>query len=442
MKQVIPNDVASVLIDKCSVNADNSLLIALSGGADSMALLHLLHQLDWKVEAAHCNFKLRGEESDGDEKLVENYCAKLNIKLHTKSFSTEKYAAEKKISIEMAARELRYKWFYELLKEHNLDFVLSGHHGNDNIETFFLNLIRGSGVKGLTGMSHCNEKVLRPLLSYPQRSILTYCEEHQIPYRNDSSNSDTKYLRNKIRHELIPIIESINPSFFNTMQNNMLHLQEAELLLEQVISEFKENVLVDEHGHLIIPISKLQLYAEKRTILFEVLRPYGFNTTVVDEVICQLDGLSGKQFFSETHRLIKDRHNLLVLEKKDIGVDHFWLEEGKILDPVNITVRIYDKPKPFSFSKSNKVIHLDADALELPLLVRRWQYGDEFMPLGMNGFKKLSDFFIDNKFSLADKESTWIMVSGEDIVWVMGHRIDDRFKTTTRTQRILEVRLG
>ncbi|MCU4175005.1 tRNA lysidine(34) synthetase TilS [Carboxylicivirga sp. N1Y90] len=442
MKLIASTDVAQVLREKCLVSTQDSLLVAVSGGADSMALLSLLSKQNWHIEAAHCNFQLREEESEGDAELVRSFCDNLGIRLHTKRFSTEAYAGQNKISIEMAARDLRYSWFNQLLSDHGLDFIISGHHGNDNIETFFLNLIRGTGVKGLTGMAYKNDKVLRPLLGYSQDDILIYCKENQIPYRDDSSNTDTKYLRNKIRHELIPVIETINPSFFKTMQNNMMHLNEAEMLLKHVVEEFRDEVLVDEHDQIIIPISKLQLYAEKRTILFEVLRPYGFNTTVVDEVLEHLDGLSGKQFFSDTHRLIKDRHNLLVLEKKDIEVDHFWVEEGLTLNPIKLLVSAYEKTPDFAFSKTNDQVHFDADTIELPLLVRRWQHGDEFMPLGMKGFKKLSDFFIDNKFSLADKENAWIMISGEDIIWVLGHRIDERFKTTKRTKRILEFKLG
>ena len=442
MLDLTPRNVLKILEDKCELSVHQPVLVAVSGGADSMALLHLLKNRRINICAAHCNFNLRGEESDGDQRLVEEYCEQHEIKLYIKSFDTNHYAVENKVSIEMAARELRYGWFNSLIDDHQFEALITGHHGNDSIETFFLNLVRGTGVKGLSGIQYRNGNILRPLLDFSRLQIEEYCNQHEILFRYDSSNSDVQYLRNKIRHEVIPVLEQMNPSFFNTMLHNMEHLQEAEMLLQEVVERFKAEVLVDEHEKVLIPISKLNLYAEKKTILFEVLRPYGFNASVVDDVICHLDGISGKQFFSETHRLIKDRHNLLVMPKEEITVDHFWLEEGERELPIKVEAKMYKIPADFSFSTNPRLIHLDADLVDLPLLFRKWQEGDRFMPLGMSQYKKVSDFFIDNKFSLADKEQAWIAISGEDIVWIAGHRIDDRFKITKRTKHILEVKLG
>nr|WP_321408882.1 tRNA lysidine(34) synthetase TilS [uncultured Carboxylicivirga sp.] len=442
MTELTPQNVLKILHDKCGFKTNEAILVAVSGGSDSMALLHLLTNRRINICAAHCNFNLRGEESDGDQLLVENYCQENDIELHSKSFNTIEYARDHKLSIEMAARELRYEWFNQLLEQQQLAALVTGHHGNDSIETFFLNLVRGTGVKGLSGIQYKNGKVLRPLLDFSSQQIEEYCNIHQIPFRYDSSNSDVKYLRNKIRHEVIPFLEQMNPSFFSTMLNNMEHIHEAELLLEEVVEQFRDEVLVDEHDKVLIPISKLNLYAQKKTILFEILRPYGFNASVTDDVVQHLDGLSGKQFFSETHRLIKDRHNLLIMPREEVITDHFWLEEEQILSPVKVEAKIYPKPADFSFSKDSNLIHLDADLVDLPLLFRKWQEGDRFMPLGMTQFKKVSDFFIDNKFSIADKEQTWLAISGEDIVWIAGHRIDDRFKITNRTKIVLEVKLG
>lgn len=434
--------ISQVLASQCELEMNDRLLVAVSGGADSMALLHLLHSVGRQLEVAHCNFQLRDDESEGDMQLVKDFCNKLSIVFHHKRFDTSQHAKYNKVSIEMAARELRYEWFQELLNSRGLDFILTGHHGNDSIETFFLNLLRGTGVRGLSGIQFRNKGIIRPLLEISQDDILTYCQLHSIPYREDSSNSDTKFLRNKIRHEIIPVFESMNPSFYKTMLNNMSHLQEAEQLLNYELERFRTEVLVDEHDKVLIPISKLELFPQKQTILFEVLRPYGFNTSVVNDVIEHLNGLSGKQFFSDTHRLIKDRHNLLVVRKEEVGVDHFWLEEGSIVSPVAMEVIVYDVPEDFKYSTDRRIAQLDADLIELPLLVRKWKQGDAFMPLGMNNFKKVSDFFIDNKFSIAEKESTWLVISGEDIIWIAGHRIDDRVKTTKRTRRILELKLG
>jgi len=430
--------IRKVLIEKCSIVESDKLLVAVSGGADSMALLHLLHSLDYTIAAAHCNFNLRGQESDSDEQLVRSYCTTHAIDLHVKSFETTAYSKEKGISIEMAARDLRYSWFSVLKEQNDFQAIVTGHHGNDSIETFFLNIVRGTGVKGLSGIKFRNGDVVRPLLDFQRSQVEAYCQDNKLAFVHDKSNDDTRFMRNKIRHEVLPVLESINPSFFDTMQANMAHVREAEYMLEAQVERFKAAVLVDEHDKLIIPISKFDEFPQYRTILFEILRPYGFNSSVVSDVIAQLYGRSGKQFFSSSHRLIKDRHNLIVMPKQAIEVKHFWLEEGVIN---NIEVRIFSKPSDFKFSTDQKCIHLDADLVDLPLLVRKWQQGDVFRPLGMSGFKKVSDYFIDQKYSLADKEEAWLMVSGDDIVGVMGQRLDDRFKVGRRTKQILEIQL-
>ncbi|MBK3515856.1 tRNA lysidine(34) synthetase TilS [Carboxylicivirga marina] len=434
-------NIQHVLESKCHIASEDKLLVAVSGGADSMALLNLLIEGGYKLIAAHCNFQLRGSDSDSDEQLVKGFCNSKNVKLVTTVFQTNAYAREKKISIEMAARELRYNWFSSLLDEHNLDAIVTGHHGNDSIETFFLNLVRGTGLRGLSGISYRNGNIIRPLLDYPRASVETYCEVNKIAYCHDESNDDTKFIRNKIRHDIVPVLESINPVFFDTMQSNLAHLKDAELMLKSEVERFQETDVVDEDDKVIIPISKLENYPHYSSLLFEVLRPYGFNSAVVAEVIDHLHGLSGKQFFSDSYRLIKDRHNLLVLPIEEVGVQHFWVEEGDNHEEVSMIIQVYDKPKGFRFSRNAGLIHLDADLVDLPLLVRKWKKADSFMPLGMTGFKKLSDFFIDEKYSLKDKEDAWLMESGEDIVWVLGRRIDDRFKVTNRTKRILEIEL-
>ncbi|TRX71930.1 tRNA lysidine(34) synthetase TilS [Carboxylicivirga sp. M1479] len=441
MSQLTKSKVYTILEEMCNVVSSDKLLVAVSGGADSMALLDILNKLGFELAAAHCNFNLRGEESDRDEQLVLHFCREHEIELLTTSFATEEYAKNRKVSIEMAARQLRYEWFSELLNKYGFSSIVTGHHGNDSIETFFLNLVRGTGVKGLTGISFRNGNVVRPLLGFKRSELEAYCKKEEISFCHDASNDDTKFIRNKIRHEVIPVLESINPAFFDTMLANMAHLMDAELMLEVEVKRFMKDEVVDEHGKMIIPISKLENYPHHQSLLFEVLRPYGFNTTVVKEVSTHLHGLSGKQFFSATHRLIKDRHNLLVMPIEEIQVPHFWVEEGFNNVELPMDISIYSKPEDFQFSRDPQRIHLDAELLDLPLLVRKWQKGDSFMPLGMKGFKKLSDFFIDKKYSLKDKEDAWLVISGEDVIWLAGCRIDDRFKVTKRTKRILEIEL-
>jgi len=441
MQQIRSQHIQKALSEHCLISESDKLLVAVSGGADSMALLHLLHSLGFTIAAAHCNFNLRAKDSDSDEKVVRSYCNSNSIELHVKSFDTRIYAKDQGISIEMAARDLRYGWFKQLKNKYQFQAIVTGHHGNDSIETFFLNLVRGTGVKGLSGIQFRNGDVVRPLLDFSRAEVEAYCNEHSISFVHDKSNDDTKFMRNKIRHEIIPVLESINPSFFYTMQANMAHVKEAEHLLEFEVDRFRELVLVDEHDKVIIPISKFEEFPQCRTILFEVLRPYGFNSSVVNDVITQLYGNSGKQFFSDRYRLIKDRHNLIIMPKQEVGVMHFWLEEGKSTQLLKMQVKIFSKPLEFKFSKDSRLIHLDADLVDLPMLVRKWQKGDAFMPLGMKGFKKVSDFFIDEKYSLAEKEEAWLMISGDDIVGILGQRIDDRFKVSNRTKNILEIRL-
>jgi len=441
MQQLKVNSVRKVMEADCGLQSTDRLLIALSGGADSMALIHLLNQMPWHLEAAHCNFGLRSDESDKDEEFVRLFCSTNNIKLHVIQFDTEQVADEKGISIEMAARDLRYNWFEQLQEQNDLTCVVTGHHGDDSIETFFLNLMRGTGVKGLSGIKHRNGNRIRPLLQWSRKDIEAYCQWKQVGFRTDSSNADTRFIRNKIRHEIIPLFESVNPSFFQTMLHNMEHLKDADGLLAQTVEQARHEMVVEEHDRLLIPISRLMEYPHRNSILFELLRPYGFNSATVNDVISHLNNISGKQFFSDTHRLIKDRYNLLVTENPYVEVDHFWVEEGETHHPLQLCIQTYDRSKNFLFSRDPHIIHLDFDQVEMPLLVRKWQQGDTFQPLGMSGFKKMSDFFIDSKFSIADKEAAWLMLSGEDIVWVVGHRIDDRYKVTNRTKRILEIQL-
>ncbi|MCT4647532.1 MAG: tRNA lysidine(34) synthetase TilS, partial [Carboxylicivirga sp.] len=411
------------------------------GGADSLAVLQLLQHAGYDIAAAHCNFRLRAEASDADEALVGEFCKDINIHLYKTSFDTKSFARANKLSIEMSARELRYNWFNDLLTANRFSAVVTGHHGNDSIETFFLNLVRGTGLKGLSGISYRNENVVRPLLDFSREEIETYCREQDIVYCHDASNDDCQFTRNKIRHEVIPVLQTINPSFFDTMQSNLGHLQDAERMLESEVQRFLDTDVVNEAGQVIIPISRLANYPHYASLLFEVLRPYGFNSAVVGEVIKHLHGESGKQFFTETHRLIKDRHNLLILPVEEIGVQHFWVEEGDQAEVCPMSVCVYTRPDNFQFSRDARLVHFDADLVELPLLVRKWKQGDAFMPLGMKGFKKISDFFIDQKYSLKDKEDAWLMISGEDIIWIVGKRLDDRFKVTNRTKRILEIAL-
>ena len=426
------------------ISDSSKLLLTVSGGMDSMVLLDVMLKAGYQCEAAHCNFNLRGKESDGDEQLVRDECVRRGVMLHVRSFDTKDFAEKKGVSVEMAARELRYGWFYELLEKRSLDFMLTAHHGDDAIETFFLNLVRGTGIKGLSGMKAVNGKVVRPFLELSREDIETYARNNHVRYRHDSSNDEVKYMRNKVRHEIIPRFREMNPSFFSTMTDNLKRLAGVEELLMAEAERFRRASVVEEQGRVLIPISLIEQHPQKSAVLYELLRPYGFGPGTVSDIISSLTGIPGKQFYSHTHRLIRDRFNLILFENKEVTDDVFYIdsETGAVTGPVHLELRIFEKPRDYSFPTDFSVAHFDADTVDFPLMLRRWRQGDSFRPLGMKGFKKLSDFFTDQKLSIADKEEVWLLLTGDDIMWVAGMRLDDRFKITYRTKRILEVKMS
>lgn len=431
----------NALKNQCGITMPQRLLVAVSGGADSVALLHLLKHAGADCVAAHCNFSLRGAESDGDELFVRELCNKLNVVCIVKRFDTKGYANHKGISIEMAARELRYRWFSEIMQAENINVVATGHHGHDAIETFFLNLARGTGIKGLTGIAWKRGEVVRPLLFAQASEIIAYCRDCQLVYCTDSTNADVAILRNKIRHQIIPLFNQINPAFFQTMQHNMGLLKEVFDVFSNEIEVFKEQFVASTEDGLLIPISKVKEHPKKKSLLFEVLSPYGFNSAVVDEIVKGLDATPGRQYFSDSHRLVRDRYNLILTDITDEQKRSFYLQAGEtdIYEPVKLKIREFDKDVDFQFSTNPKIAHFDADLVDFPLELRKWHKGDFFQPLGMAGFKKLSDFFINEKYSLIQKENLWLLISNSDIIWIVGKRLDNRYKVTQNTKRILEV---
>ncbi len=433
------------VLQSCGVEREQPILVALSGGADSMVLVDILLKLGYSFHAAHCNFHLRKEESDQDERFVFDFCLENNVPLHVTHFDTYSEADREGVSIEMAARDLRYKWFRHIMQEHNFSWLVTGHHGDDMIETFFLNLSRGTGLRGLKGMSCCNGDVVRPLLPFSREEIESYCKKNNISFRTDSSNTDTAFFRNNVRHNIIPVMNELNPSFFDTMMQNFHNLDEVWQIFEKEVDSVREQMVAEEGNMMLIPVKLIRGHPQRKAILFELLRPYNFNPVVVSEIIESLEGIPGKQFFSKTHRLVRDRYNLVLVPLSENGRNEFYLQNGvsQLESPFDMTVRVFDRDENFSISRKPNQIHLDADLLEFPLKIRHWQSGDQFRPLGMEQFKKLSDYFIDEKFSLVEKEHTWLLLSGDhDIVWVIGHRIDDRFKVTPSTKRVIELSLN
>ena len=410
----------------------DKLILAISGGADSVALACLLKDTGFNFVLAHCNFKLRGIESDKDEVFVKNLAEKMELECYVKSFNTESFSKKNKISLQMAARELRYCWFEELRKEIDAKYVLIAQHKDDDLETFFINLIRGSGIKGLLGIKSKRDKIVRPLLIFSRKQIEDYLSSKKQKFRNDSSNSDVKYLRNNIRHHLIPLIKDMNPSFENTLSKEVDFLNEIYNVFTTNFENIKEELVEMTEKGCEIDKSKLLSIQNNKIFLREIISPFGFSQS--DKILESSKSISGKLFYSKTHKLLIDRKKIIITKIKKEKNLFIELEEFDNLNyPISLRFRnSYQK----QFITDKNVVFLDKEKLTFPLSLRKWKNGDFFYPIGMNGKKKLSDFFIDNKFSQFDKEECYLLCSGEDIVWIIGHRMDDRFKITDDTKKV------
>jgi len=422
-------------------NKNETILVGVSGGIDSVVLLDLLDKSGFSAAIAHCNFRLRGNESDQDEQLVVELSEKYDIPLYKTAFNTADYALEHKISIEMAARELRYRWFESTRLTHHFDWIAVAHHRDDQLETFFLNLCRGTGLTGLTGMRPVNGKLVRPLLFASREEIEKYRIDHHLDYREDASNMSLDYQRNKIRHNLLPLMETLNPSFRDGLIRTMGYLEDISRICDLAIRQAWERVAIRRGKEYHLSIAELKLLDPISAYLFEFLKPFGFNSLVVSDIISSIEGISGKQFLSHSHRLIHDRGSFILIPLKNSERNHFYLEEGshEMSIPVHLKIGTSPRRDNFKIPDSRFVACIDREKVQFPLLIRKWKRGDYFKPLGMSGFKKLSDFFIDSKLSLSEKEKVWIVANGEQIVWIIGHRLDDRYKITTATNQVLKL---
>ncbi len=400
------------------------ILVGLSGGADSVALLRILLELGYQCIAAHCNFWLRDNESLRDEKFVTQLCQTLEVPLYKIEFDTHSYAKQKAISIEMAARELRYNWFYELKIEIQASYIAVAHHIDDNIETLLLNLIRGTGIKGLTGIPPKNQEIIRPLLGIYRQEITDYLNALHQDYVIDSTNLEAEYTRNKIRLNILPLFEEINPSVKNTLNETIYRLRETEQIYLDSVNKGIQRVYSEGR----IAIDKIRQEPSPSTLLYEILYPLGFTPQQIESIHQSLSKQSGKQFFSENWKVLKDR-NFLFIEKN----------EQNTLTP-KLEFQEFPFNTEFVIPRSKYVACLDKDKLKKPLTIRKWQVGDFFIPFGMKGRKKLSDYLTDNKFSLFEKENVWVLCSGEDIAWVINERIDQRFCIDQTTKNIVIIR--
>ncbi len=418
------------------------VLLTVSGGIDSMVLLHLFEQSEIDYGVAHCNFKLRGAESDGDEEFVKTKVLSTGVPAFFETFDTKDYAAVNGISIEMAARELRYNFFEKVRVENNFDLIATAHHQDDLIETFFLNLSRKTGIKGLTGIKAKSGRIIRPLLFATRSEIEKYSHNYYIEYREDSSNNEIVFQRNYLRHKIIPLFSELNPAFKKNLLATVENLKDAEQVYLKTLEREKREVITERTGETIIDIEQLQKSEFPKIVLHEILSQFGFNATVVDEVYCSLTTDSGKQFFSKTHRALKDRNKLFVSEIKNEEEKIYYIEEEDIelFEPFHLSIEKLPA-EGFEIIKKPEVACVDLNEVEFPLLIRKWRQGDYFQPLGMTGFKKVSDFFIDLKIPIHQKENIWILCSGKKIIWIMGLRIDNRFKVKAETPSVLKIEI-
>ena len=417
--------------DKALFGRKDKVLVALSGGADSVALLRVLLSLGYTCECAHCNFHLRGEESNRDEQFVNQLCNELSVPLHRIHFETEAYAKEHHISIEMAARELRYAWFESLRKKTEASVVAVAHHRDDSVETFMLNLIRGTGINGLKGIAAQNGAIVRPLLQESRDAIIAYLEMIHQDYVTDSTNLQDEYIRNKIRLSILPMMKEINPSIAESIQETSWRLAEVAAIYQTDRTEVIRQKLIQDSEHQFrISISEVLNDQAPISLLFEILAPLGFNQNQVKDIYRSLSiPQSGKRFFSSAWSVLRDRDYLLIysLEVKE-EVPQLVVEEQEWSSSCIIP-------------KDKQVACLDADKIQQPLYVRKWEKGDKFVPFGMTGKKKVSDYLTDKKFTLHQKENQYVVCCGEEIVWLVNERSDNRFRITDSTKRVLIIRI-
>ena len=422
-------------------NPEDKILLAVSGGIDSMVLTHLFIRLGFDFRIAHCNFNLRGKESDDDETFVREYAVKHGVAFHSVRFDTKNHASLKGLSIQMAARELRYKWFEELRVGHELSYIALAHNLNDNIETFLINLVRGTGIAGLAGIKPKNDHLIRPLLFAPRSEIKEYGEKYEVSFREDSSNADTKYTRNKIRHLIVPVLREINPSFEKTIEETIGRVTDINEIYSGQIERIKSSVVVEKEGSSLVRISKLTSLTPLNTILFELFRNYGINKPMIPELLKLTKSRNGSQLITPTHRFIRNRDDIIInkLEyESEISLKYSSVDElisGYLTDRIKIAACNDD----FEIPKSSSLTCLSLNKLKFPVTIRNWKPGDVFYPLGMNRKKKLSDFFIDNKFSIPQKEKALVLESAGKIACIIGIRTDNRFRITGSTTKCLVI---
>jgi tRNA(Ile)-lysidine synthase len=436
----------SFVKDHALFQPEERILLAVSGGLDSVVMAHLFQQSGFRFAIAHCNFSLRDAESDADADFVRDLAGTFGVEYFVERFETAEFAAKHKYGIQEAARLLRYNWFEELRKKHQFDCISTAHHSDDSVETFFVNLTRGAGIAGLRGVPLKNGYVIRPLLFATKKEIRAYAHTGQLSFREDSSNASDKYLRNRIRHAVLPVLEELNPSIRKTVLKDMQHLADAGFVLHRLIEEQKKMYLHSDPSGFHILLKDLADKEPLRFYLFEWLKGYGFKESAIlnlAEVLKKKEH-AGKIFLSADYILLVERDRISVRKNEPDTPNEYALDRIKAVYslPFELSTDLIEASAVWPIPDDASQAFLDVAKLEFPLLLRKWKEGDRFQPLGMKGSKLLSDFFADNKFSLTMKEATWVLESGGNIVWLLGHRLDDRYKLEPGAKEVFRVRLG
>lgn len=416
---------------------DAAVIIACSGGMDSVVLAHLGRVCGWNMALAHCNFNLRGSESDADAVFVQNLSRSWSLPFFLKSMETEKEAEHNHGSIQMLAREFRYAWFEKLLEETSYDFVLTAHHLDDSLETFLINLVRGTGLNGLTGIPEVRNTILRPLLNFSREELSSYAKRNQLKWREDSSNATTKYTRNAIRHSLVPRIKELHPQFLDNFSKTQGYLKESASILEDRKLELQKTLFKKEAAGIKIEVAALKKLQPLKAYIPFLFKEFGF--TEWNNVQQLTATLSGKEVYSETHRLIRHREFLLLVERTTKDDRQYCIDKEETLFEGPVSIAIQEVPEIGNLNSN--IIYVDTQRLKFPLLLRKWKTGDYFYPFGLQGKKKLSKYFKDEKMSTLQREGQWILFSGDEVVWVLAKRADRRFRVENNTKSITKLEL-
>jgi tRNA(Ile)-lysidine synthase len=427
------------IVDNNMFCRDSRILLAVSGGIDSMVMAGLFLAEGIDTGIAHCNFSLRGNESDLDEELVRMYARKNKLPFYTVKFDTKAFAKRNGLSVQMAARELRYKWLEEIRAQNGYYRTAVAHNLNDNIETLLINLIRGTGISGLTGIQPVSKSVIRPLLFATRSEIESYSKRHCIAYREDSSNADNKYTRNKIRHLVIPVLKDINPALEKTLAETIVKLKETDDLLDKYITGIRSSFSITEEGAVAFDADKLKSCLAEKTLLYELFKPYGLSGTQTEDLSNVIAGATGGQIFTSSHRILKNRRKIIVSPNEKFTRTIFRIKNTADLKNVPLieSARLVVLTENFVIPDDKTTACLDENEIGYPLIIRNWKRGDFFYPLGMKNKKKISDFLTDRKLSLIEKEKIMVLESGGKIAWVIGERIDSRFRIRSSTSSAL-----